>query len=544
MAAAATNVSSPESGRVAMTDFNMDLREAVLTWCKEATPNPWYPSLFCQASGVPREQLDPALEELRLGGLVRLTDWVPNQGQGYTLTPAGEEFVNDPRLLGKLRSGAVVRPAAAPPPLAPAARPDTTTWDRGEQARAALLSRTPAYVTGALIFANVMVFLFGYYLAQRDKVRLEDFLYGAATPAMAKIHHDSGAISRFDIAPRQEWWRLLTACFVHIGLLHLAVNMYSLYLLGGLLERLWGSGRLLALYLIAGFGGNCAVVALVKNPYVLTAGASGAIWGLMASMVAWIWLNRHAFDPFLRARWLRQLGFLVLLNIFITFAIPGISKEAHFGGGITGLVVSVPLNYLYFGPLWKRGLALAGVAAVPVLALGLVLFFLRSDLRKTEQQSDQRKRGENRQAPHQKEPRDKVTEAGLRSLSTAFSANREARKGYEAVGKTLLDKGPKQRRRDSATVARGIQWANKVLALLEKADRQLKKAPKVRADHRLAAPLQAARDSVSSWKIFYKNFRSSLGHDDWDREEKDDLQHALKEALRNEKRFSELVGVK
>src|SRR5207237_7116674 len=99
-----------------------------------------------------------------------------------------------------------------------------------------------------------------------------------------------GALSGAMIA-RGDWFRLLTCCFVHFGLLHLAVNMYSLYVLGRIQEGMWGRLRYLALYLIAGVGGSCAMV--INNPSTYGAGASGSIFGLMSSLATCIFLNRR-----------------------------------------------------------------------------------------------------------------------------------------------------------------------------------------------------------------------------------------------------------
>ena len=91
-----------------------DLLEIILRECAGSRPEPWYPSEYARATGVPRPTLDEPLDRLRLGGLVRLTDWVQGKGQGYTLTPAGEQVLERPRLLQRLRDGAVPRAEAAP----------------------------------------------------------------------------------------------------------------------------------------------------------------------------------------------------------------------------------------------------------------------------------------------------------------------------------------------------------------------------------------------------------------------------------------------
>src|SRR5206468_3377911 len=112
--------------------FN-DLLEMILRDCEAAGDQPWYPSEYAQVTGVDRGRLDACLDELRLGGLLRLTEWERGKGQGYALTEVGREMLHRPRLLNQLRSQGV---AATPPParrepLAPV-EDVPRDWDRGK----------------------------------------------------------------------------------------------------------------------------------------------------------------------------------------------------------------------------------------------------------------------------------------------------------------------------------------------------------------------------------------------------------------------------
>lgn len=185
------------------------------------------------------------------------------------------------------------------------------------------------------------------------------------------MQRDLGFLTGEDVYVRGEWWRLITACFGHIGWMHLAVNMYSLFAVGPLLERLWGSGRFLTLYLLSGLGGSCGM--LIENPTGGGAGASGALWGIMASLATWMYLNRQALPGRLIADWRRQLISVFILNVGITFLVPQISKGGHFGGGIVGLVTAIPLDYLKLGTPVQRRLAMIGLVAIPVICIALVL---------------------------------------------------------------------------------------------------------------------------------------------------------------------------
>src|SRR5262249_17796852 len=199
-------------------------REAILQSCAVATPHPWYPAGQAEAFGLERRQLDAVLDELRLGGLIALTDWIQGKGQGYTLTPQGRDVLQNPRQLQRLCEHGV--DPVPPPALPPAAAPDAATaWDRGETVREALLHPRPARVTMVLFAINVAVFMVGLGMAWFNDDKVEEILKGSNTEATRKILRDTGAASRQAIDPDQEWWRLLSACFVHIGLIHLIVNM-------------------------------------------------------------------------------------------------------------------------------------------------------------------------------------------------------------------------------------------------------------------------------------------------------------------------------
>ena len=150
-----------------------------------------------------------------------------------------------------------------------------------------------------------------------------------------------------------EWYRLVTSMFLHLGLLHLAFNMYALYLFGPLLEQLYGHIEYLIIYFLCGIGGS--VMTILFAPDSAAAGASGAIFGLfgLAFMVS---RRRHLLlGPQARAM-LSQAGALLLVNLVFTFAIPGISWTGHIGGlligGLIGLLLA-PTNVPTMGGMWR-----------------------------------------------------------------------------------------------------------------------------------------------------------------------------------------------
>jgi rhomboid protease GluP len=130
-----------------------------------------------------------------------------------------------------------------------------------------------------------------------------------------------------------EYWRLFTAMFLHIGIMHLFFNGYALLAIGTELERLFGAGRFTTIYLSAGLLGNLASYAF--SPH-LAAGASGAIFGLIGALAAFFLLHRERLGTWGRTR-LANIGFLIAINLFFGFTQPGIDNLAHLGGLLGGL---------------------------------------------------------------------------------------------------------------------------------------------------------------------------------------------------------------
>ena len=127
-----------------------------------------------------------------------------------------------------------------------------------------------------------------------------------------------------------EYYRLVTAAFLHDGIFHLAFNMYALWLLGQLLEAGFGRARFLSLYLVSMFGGSFGVMLL--SPNSATVGASGAVFGLMGAMV----LVHRATGGSL---WRSPLAVVLMLNLAFTLLIPRVSIGGHFGGLAAGAVM-------------------------------------------------------------------------------------------------------------------------------------------------------------------------------------------------------------
>lgn len=128
-----------------------------------------------------------------------------------------------------------------------------------------------------------------------------------------------------------QWWRLLTPALLHGSVLHIAFNMMALRSLGPSLERHYGHGRFLALYLLGAFGGNVLSFLLSDGASV---GASTAIFGLFAAEAVFLYVNGRLFGPAARHA-LRQMGGLLVINLLISLS-PGIDMWGHLGGLLAG----------------------------------------------------------------------------------------------------------------------------------------------------------------------------------------------------------------
>jgi membrane associated rhomboid family serine protease len=126
-----------------------------------------------------------------------------------------------------------------------------------------------------------------------------------------------------------EWWRVFSAAFLHIGPVHLVMNMLALLIFGSELERQLGRGRYLSLYLISALGGAVAIQ-LFGDPRVPVAGASTAIYGLLGGLAVLMLYSRQD---------MRGLLTLLAINVFISF-LPGVSLLGHVGGLVAGALTA------------------------------------------------------------------------------------------------------------------------------------------------------------------------------------------------------------
>ncbi len=139
-----------------------------------------------------------------------------------------------------------------------------------------------------------------------------------------------------------QWWRLLTSMFVHVGLLHLLLNMWGLWVLGRVGEYLYGNWRFVALYLLSGLGGS--VASLARNPMVVSAGASGALFGIAGALVASSLFGIGSSPLRLAPHAMRSLILVIAANLAFGFLYTRIDNGAHIGGLITGFLLGAVLS--------------------------------------------------------------------------------------------------------------------------------------------------------------------------------------------------------
>jgi membrane associated rhomboid family serine protease len=136
------------------------------------------------------------------------------------------------------------------------------------------------------------------------------------------------------ITQNGEYYRFLTSMFLHVDIIHIAFNMLILYQFGSALETLMGSPRFALLYLGGGLGGGLASI-LFNDPYTLSVGASGAIFGLLGAYV--IYAMRARLDT-------NAVVIMIGINLVLGFVLPGIDWHAHLGGLVVGAILGSALT--------------------------------------------------------------------------------------------------------------------------------------------------------------------------------------------------------
>lgn len=178
-----------------------------------------------------------------------------------------------------------------------------------------------ALVTRVLIAINVAVFLW---------VLIGDNSAAGFGNQISSREVDLG-LNKLILSYNHEWYRLVTSGFLHFGILHIAMNMYLLYQLGNVLESPLGRLRFGLLYFACLLGGSLGVLLIDANSNGLHGGASGAVFGLMGATA--ISMHRRGINIFQTG-----IGATLMINLLLTFTIPGISIGGHVGGILAGII--------------------------------------------------------------------------------------------------------------------------------------------------------------------------------------------------------------
>lgn len=193
-----------------------------------------------------------------------------------------------------------------------------TNSDRNIKAQKLFATKKPIVT---YIFIAICIIMF---ILTRGSTDIETLLkYGANNAYLTK----SG-----------EYYRLLSSMFIHIGLLHLLFNMYALYIIGPQVESFYGKFKYFLIYILSGVSGSILSITFSSN--TVSAGASGAIFGLMGALLYFGFFYRNYLGSVIKS----QIIPIIILNLVIGFSTPGIDNAAHIGGLIGGILTSLALG--------------------------------------------------------------------------------------------------------------------------------------------------------------------------------------------------------
>ncbi len=204
--------------------------------------------------------------------------------------------------------------------------------------------------TVGLIALNVLVYLVTVYQGA-----------GVASPGGELF--EKGALVGAQIYAQDEWYRLVTAMFLHASLLHIAMNMLVLYWCGTVVERALGTWRFLLVYFVSGVAGSAGAL-LFSGPFAVTVGASGAIYGIFGALLI---LEYRATGTLAGP----ALG-LIVINLALSFAIPNISWGGHVGGLVGGTLATFVLLHFQYARPRSLGPVLVGLIMVASLVVAYV----------------------------------------------------------------------------------------------------------------------------------------------------------------------------
>lgn len=218
---------------------------------------------------------------------------------------------------GTVRNHAM--PPLQPPPVAPRPQPAATQKTKKPRIYYGIQDTSTKLPIVTIIIIAINVLVFGL---------LE--LNGGSTNPQTLL--EFGAAQYSLVVTQGQWYRIVTSMFLHIGVMHIFMNVMWLVLAGIRAEQSFGILKFLAIYFAGGIIGALAMVMLAPHPLTIGAGASGAIFGLIGAMMARMLITKRPIATFN----VQSLGIMIGINLVIGFMIPEISNTAHIGGMIAG----------------------------------------------------------------------------------------------------------------------------------------------------------------------------------------------------------------
>lgn len=194
-----------------------------------------------------------------------------------------------------------------------------------------------AYVNGLLIALNVLFFLYLEITGSSENVY---FMY------------TKGAMSAPAVLEDGEYYRLLTAMFMHFGIRHIMNNMLVLFVLGDNLERALGHVKYLIFYLLCGIGSNwVSMMAHSTDTMTVSAGASGAIFGVVGGLLYVVTANKGRLEDLST----RQLVIMIFFSLYLGYTSTSVDNTAHLSGLVIGIVLAIILYHRPTGDWWANG---------------------------------------------------------------------------------------------------------------------------------------------------------------------------------------------
>lgn len=184
-------------------------------------------------------------------------------------------------------------------------------------------------ITNIIIAINILVYVFCAIKAANivDIPALILYYFGANCKIGVELYH--------------QYYRLFTCMFLHAGIIHLACNMYSLYFMGNLIEKIYGKIQFLIIYIISGIGCSLLSLAFLDNMFTVSVGASGAIFGLFGAFLFFAIKERNRLSKAV----INNIAFVIIINLVLGASSARIDNYGHIGGLVTGIILSVMVYY-------------------------------------------------------------------------------------------------------------------------------------------------------------------------------------------------------